>query len=643
MSSPSFKSLWALIIGINKYISPKLSQLRGAVADADAVKDYLTGDLKVPENNIKTLIDEKAIRADIIKGIRWLIEHPSIHKNDPILIFFAGHGGEGPAPERWPARRSKVQYIVPHDYFPEGEGEQVHGIPDVSIAELLNELANIKGDNIVVILDCCHSGSGTRDEFRCARSVDPDNNIPEDLDQDILKKYRATDVPEDFKFHGDASHVLLAACASEQKAMEMGGRGAFTQALLSTLKAIEAQNLTYDILIRRLPSLPGQNPRCEGKNRNRHLFRTITRHEKEYFYQVTKDDGDYILEAGELHGLSKGCDVSLYRAANREGDCLGKARVRGVEAQSSVIEIPEGLPNDIPLPIFAVQTMFGKENALPVYFDKNPKLEWLKTKMESTPHLYNFVTQDAARLEIGTLEDTVTFAFANSFIEELGLSRIPYRVNLAEEALILDTTKAASLFHRYLNHQPLDQTSKYPVSIEYTQLERRGRNKWDVVVQAEGANNLNIDNQVTLTSGDTKYGMKITNNSQQHLYPYLFHFGCGDFSIEPFYEPATAKKIDTDISLPPNQSITIGYGDGGGRPWRHFIRAPNVFREGSIILDQSRIDIMLFKLILTTQPANLSFMKQDSPFSESTRTTERDEAECPDIWATELLPIIVNT
>ncbi|PVF90957.1 hypothetical protein CPB86DRAFT_720341, partial [Serendipita vermifera] len=162
MSSPAFESLRALIIGINKYASTSLVTLHGAVADAEAVKDYLTKNLKASEDNIKTLFNEEAIRDEIIKGFRWLIEHSSIRQNDPILVFFAGHGGEGPAPEGWPAQRSKVQFIVPHDYLTEKEGEKVHGIPDLSIAELLNELAMTKGDNITVIFDCCHSGSGTR-------------------------------------------------------------------------------------------------------------------------------------------------------------------------------------------------------------------------------------------------------------------------------------------------------------------------------------------------------------------------------------------------------------------------------------------------------------------------------------------------
>ncbi|PVF91812.1 hypothetical protein CPB86DRAFT_279897 [Serendipita vermifera] len=635
-------SLWALVIGINRYASPNVSQLNGAVADSEAVKLYLIEDLGVPEDNIRTLIDEEAIRTDIIKGIRWLIEHPSIRRNDPILIFFAGHGGEGPAPERWPAQRSKVQYIVPHDYLIEKEGEKVHGIPDLSIAALLNELANIKGDNIAIILDYSHSVSEIRHRFRRARAAHPDYDIPEDLDQDILKIYRTTEAPKESEFHENASHVLLAACAPEQMAMEIGDRGVFTQALLCTLKAIGFQNLTYDILIRRLPLLPSQNPRCEGKNRDRYLFKTITSPEQEQFYQVTKHDRDYILEAGEIHGLSEGCDLSLYRSANRDGDYLGKAKVLRVDARSSVIEIIGGLISRLPLPFFAVQTLFGQENALHVYIDDDPKLEWLKTAMKSNSHLYSLVTQDAARLVIRTLDDTVTFTFANSFIERLGSSRIPYRVNIAEEALILRVTKAASLFHRYLNYRPLNGTSKYPVVIEYTPLERRGRGEWDVIAQPGGGHNLNQDNQVAIISGGTIYGMKITNKTDQHLYPYLFDFDCSDFSIEPFYEPATAKMADTEIALPPNQSITIGYGDGGGSPWIHYIRDPNVLRQGTIILDKSTIDISLFKLILTTRPADLSFMKQSSPFDEGIRTLVRGEVELPGVWTTELLPIIVT-
>jgi hypothetical protein len=55
-----------------------------------------------------------------------------------------------------------------------------------------------------------------------------------------------------------ASHVLLAACAADELAIEEDGRGAFTRAFLDTITKIGYRNLTYAEIIRRLPRLNKQ-------------------------------------------------------------------------------------------------------------------------------------------------------------------------------------------------------------------------------------------------------------------------------------------------------------------------------------------------------------------------------------------------
>jgi hypothetical protein len=62
-------------------------------------------------------------------------------------------------------------------------------------------------------------------------------------------------VPGPFQFTGLGSHVLLAACAADEKAIEEGGRGVFTVEILEVLEKTGYQNLTYAESIRRLPPL----------------------------------------------------------------------------------------------------------------------------------------------------------------------------------------------------------------------------------------------------------------------------------------------------------------------------------------------------------------------------------------------------
>ena len=142
--------LFALIIGINKYHSVK--GLHGAVPDADAVQDYLQNDLGVPSSQIRNLRDSEATRVGIIHEIEtFLINNDNIKEGDPILIYYAGHGGWKKAPTDWQTGGSEnIQFLMPCDYSNRPEaGDRQHGIPDRTFGALVSRLANKKGDNIV--------------------------------------------------------------------------------------------------------------------------------------------------------------------------------------------------------------------------------------------------------------------------------------------------------------------------------------------------------------------------------------------------------------------------------------------------------------------------------------------------------------
>ncbi|QRW07387.1 ICE-like protease (caspase) p20 domain protein [Ceratobasidium sp. AG-Ba] len=99
ISAPSPK-MFALVIGINKYHS--VSDLEGAVPDAKAVVEYLHDCLRVPGDHIATLYDHEATRNNIIQALADLAKDTRIAKQDPLFIYYAGHGAELEAPPDWP-------------------------------------------------------------------------------------------------------------------------------------------------------------------------------------------------------------------------------------------------------------------------------------------------------------------------------------------------------------------------------------------------------------------------------------------------------------------------------------------------------------------------------------------------------------
>ena len=271
--------MFALIIGINKY---KDWPLYGAVADADAVLDYLQNHLGVPTSRIRILRDSEATRGAIIREIIALSvkDDKIIEKGDPILIYFAGHGESADTPdsEVWKVGSTgKIELLVPYD-----RDSSTLGIPDRTLAALLSHIAIKKGDNIVrqtsiccefiyklttrqtVILDCCHSSSLTRnknqkvlDPSYKARAIDIGGKVPPDLDKEIWSVFESSDErASNFQLEsgfvrGLRSHLLLAACHSRHLAYERMGRGVFTVALLKILMDIGINKLTYASLFDR--------------------------------------------------------------------------------------------------------------------------------------------------------------------------------------------------------------------------------------------------------------------------------------------------------------------------------------------------------------------------------------------------------
>lgn len=131
--------------------------------DANRFSKFLSN-LGVPDSRIVKLLDQRATRQEIIGAIESLAKSDKIERNDPIVIFFAGHGAESPLEwDNWKSADNKVEMICPVDIFdetapdraeansdnPTQQSVKIPGISDRTIAILLAELSKIKGDNIV--------------------------------------------------------------------------------------------------------------------------------------------------------------------------------------------------------------------------------------------------------------------------------------------------------------------------------------------------------------------------------------------------------------------------------------------------------------------------------------------------------------
>ena len=110
LTPPSQKqtAVFALIIGINEYKHDKYQNLDSATLDANDIKKYLETSLEVPPGNIRLMLDGEATRVAIKQELYDLATDERIKHRDTVLIYYAGHGANPPAPAEWHVGGNKI-------------------------------------------------------------------------------------------------------------------------------------------------------------------------------------------------------------------------------------------------------------------------------------------------------------------------------------------------------------------------------------------------------------------------------------------------------------------------------------------------------------------------------------------------------
>lgn len=117
--------------------------LHGCVNDSNDFSSFLTN-LGVPKDHIKTLQNKEATRNAILEAFdTHFIWNGAIQRNDSIILYFAGHGGQQLAPPDMYAEDQCVETFCPFDVVSKG------GIPDYTLSYKLGELAGRRGNNVV--------------------------------------------------------------------------------------------------------------------------------------------------------------------------------------------------------------------------------------------------------------------------------------------------------------------------------------------------------------------------------------------------------------------------------------------------------------------------------------------------------------
>lgn len=134
----------ALIVGVGEYENPN-ANLPGISKDI-AMAQQLTAHLGFSQNNIKVLRDKQATRQGLREALTDLAN--TTRTNDKILIYVSSHGSN-----------TKDLNGDEEDGYDETLYLHDGHFTDDELGKLLDK---IPSENMVVLIDACHSGSGTR-------------------------------------------------------------------------------------------------------------------------------------------------------------------------------------------------------------------------------------------------------------------------------------------------------------------------------------------------------------------------------------------------------------------------------------------------------------------------------------------------
>lgn len=353
--------IYALLVGIDKYKAP-VPPLEGCVNDMIAVKQFLESRTNADdyELDLAFLMDADATRLNIVYKFETHLARAT--ENDIVFFYYSGHGSQEHAHEVfWTLEEDRMnETLVCYD----SRSADGMDLADKELATLI-ELVSQKNPHIIIIQDCCNSGSGTRGDavVRAVRDVPPRTRsldsyiLPRNFDADrsvlATSEEKQLIIPE-------GRHIHLSAAQSFQLAKEtqLGGtrRGVFTYSLLEVLQNAQGP-LSYGDVIRRVRGLVtkrtyDQSPQIFASHASDmdKVFLDGSATTAADYYSMTYDRAKgWSIDAGAVHGIVAGRpggestvltlfpDSASVEEMKDESRSLGEATVSQVNPSNSVV------------------------------------------------------------------------------------------------------------------------------------------------------------------------------------------------------------------------------------------------------------------------------------------------------------------
>ena len=335
----------ALLIGITDYTHVK--PLLGCVNDVRQMRAVLEENFGFPSASITLLENAAATRQGILDAWDALID--ATGTDDIVVIHYAGHGSQM-TDENFEESGGLDSTIVPIDS--EGWQGDNRDISDDEIAARLEALG-ARTRFITLIMDCCHSGTITRDVFGSrGRSAPADLRPPKARKPRAAPRLTAARGPSGW-LPVTEKYVVISGCRDSEISEEYGfsdtgsvvHHGGLSHALLGELRKAVPGTTYRDIFERAAAAFTAlsatQHPQLEGRA-DREIFGMRDIVPTRFLRVSARSGGTLTLGAGLAQGLTVGSRYAIHPQGTKDpgaAPALGEAEITALAATTAEARI----------------------------------------------------------------------------------------------------------------------------------------------------------------------------------------------------------------------------------------------------------------------------------------------------------------
>jgi hypothetical protein len=582
----------ALIIAVGDYPKEGRWTKISSTSDIPLIKDVLSAQ-GFSDDHIAIIKDQAATKEGIANAFKKLIEQ--VKAGDIVVIHFSGHGQQI-KDNNHEEMDGYDESIIPYNaqrVYQKGVYEGENHFRDDELNQILSQLRVKLGKkgNVLVILDACHSGTGTRGNAN-ARGTS-EKFAEEGYVVDAQTSNSADGFTSENIDKADlASMVLISGASADQlnyeyKDKDGSSYGSLSYAISKSLKNAKSdysyRALFEDIKREMSKIAPHQSPQIEGMVDQRLFGGEIVEQKPFFTAGEWVEDKLIAMNVGTLAGLTNQTIVGFYPANTIDPD-KATPIVTGTVQNASLLECD--IITDMPVTkeiaasswLFIKQVSLGN-NITSVNLSKVKANKTLYTNLlKSIGEVSTLKVMDSAAdiyVELKKDNSVSVYTKDDQSITELPLAGSELNVTVASIVKSMKTYVRGNMI-RALEMQD----EKMNVVFELVPITVKKVGRQYVEDTRLSVNDKTVGGQVIFKDGDV-FKVKITNKGTSDCF----------FQI---------------IDIKPNNEIDILVPGNNETPAEYKIKAQASIELNQLFVFQEPFGNEMFKLVATKEPINIS-------------------------------------